>query len=85
MWFDFSVVATDEVKAAVSMICDPDESQFNLVMAKDDMPNMDALSFLQFMLEKYIPVICKFHSDFSIGSKVSRNRSVKKGQENNKG
>ncbi|XP_028786481.1 two-component response regulator ORR26-like [Neltuma alba] len=54
---DYAVTVTDEAKAAVSMICDPEESQFNLVMAKDNMPDMDILSFLHIMLDKYIPVI----------------------------
>ncbi|XP_054810052.1 two-component response regulator ORR26 isoform X3 [Prosopis cineraria] len=57
IWIITFITVTDEAKAAVSMICHSEESQFNLVMAKANMPDMDTLSFLDFMLEKYVPVI----------------------------
>jgi len=57
--FGFSVTATNNASAAASMIC-RQEGMFKLIMAKADMPDMDILSFLDAILEKDIPVICKF-------------------------
>ncbi|KAF7808834.1 two-component response regulator ORR26-like [Senna tora] len=54
--YSFKVTVTDEAKAAMSMIS-KHEGYFKLVMAKANMPDMDTLSFLQFLHRKDIPVI----------------------------
>lgn len=56
----YSVTVTVGAKDAVSMI-NQQEGKFDLVMAKSNMPDMDALSFLHLLHEKDIPIICKFH------------------------
>ncbi|KAK7308755.1 hypothetical protein VNO77_42384 [Canavalia gladiata] len=54
--YTFKVTATDEIPVAVSMICNH-EDRFKLVMVKVSMLGINALSFLNLLHEKEIPVI----------------------------
>lgn len=54
-----SVTTTEVAAVALSMIHE-DEHRFRLVIANMKMPDMDRPSFLDVLLKKKIPIICKF-------------------------
>lgn len=54
-----SVTTTEVAAVALSMILE-DEHRFRLVIANMKMPDMDRPSFLDVLLKKKIPIICKF-------------------------
>ena len=54
-----SVTTTEVAAVALSMIHE-DEHRFRLVIANMQMPDMDRPSFLDALLKKKIPIICKF-------------------------